>query len=215
MILSVGLREKKEEKTRKRIVDEALLLFKHNGYESTTMEAIAEAAEVSRATLYRYFPSKDLVLLDHLMFFFEGLPESFSSFAVDHPADEALVKAIFAVLKSQDENAEKILLVRSIIDKAPIPRARLFDLAYAQIDKMSRLLAEKLKLPKDDLRIELTVRIVHLIMGIAGDKWRAGGARRSAVAYARELIRICEERPIVWPINSTAGKSPKPRPHSR
>ena len=74
----MGLREKKEEKTRKRIVDEALLLFKHNGYEPTTMEAIAEAAEVSRATLYRYFPSKDLVLLDHFMIFFEGLPASFS-----------------------------------------------------------------------------------------------------------------------------------------
>ena len=211
---SVGLREKKEEKTRKRIVDEALLLFEHKGYEAVTMDAIAEAAEVSRATLYRYFPSKDLVLLDHFMIFFEGLPASFSKYAVDHSVDEALVKAIIAVFKSQDENSEKILLVRSIVDKAPVPRARLFDLAYVQIENMSRLLAEKLKLPKDDLRIELTVRIVHLITGVAGDRWRANGGRGSAVAYAKQVIKILESKHSIWPVTSTPGKVHKPHSYS-
>jgi AcrR family transcriptional regulator len=211
---SVSLRERKAAK-RKRIVDEGLRLFKRNGYEPTTMESIAEAAEVSPATLYRYFPSKDLILLDHFMTFFEGLPASFSKYAVDHPVDEALVKAVFAALRSTDENPEKALLVRSIVDRAPVPRARLFDLAYVQIEKMSRLLAEQLKLPKDDLRIELTVRMVHLITGVAGDRWRANGGRGSAVAYAKQVIKACEGHPIIWPVKSTRGNGRKPHSNSR
>jgi AcrR family transcriptional regulator len=62
----MGLREKKAKKTRERILEEALLLFKRDGYEQTSMEAIAEAAEVSPSTLYRYFLSKDLILLEPL-----------------------------------------------------------------------------------------------------------------------------------------------------
>lgn len=213
--LGVSLREKKEEK-RKRIVEEGLRLFKRNGYEATTMEAIAEAADVSPATLYRYFPSKDLVLLDHFSFYFEGLLTSFSKYAVDYPVEEALVRTIFAVLKSVDENSEKALLVRSIIDKAPIPRARLFDLGYDQVEKMSRLLAAKLKLPEDDPRVELTVRIVHLITGFAGDRWRAGGGKGSVIAHAKQVIKILENSPGIWPVSSTNGKGRrKPQSHSR
>lgn len=129
--------------------------------------------------------------------------------------DEALVNAIFAVLKSQDKSSEEILLVRSIVDKSPVPRARLFDLAYVQLEKVNRLLAEKLKLPKDDLRIELTVRMVHLITGVAGDRWRANGGRGSAVAYAKQVIKILEGNHSIWPVSSTRGKAPKPRSHSR
>lgn len=60
---SSGLRERKKARTRNAIHSHALRLFREQGYETTTMEHIAEAAEVSASTLFRYFPSKkDLVL---------------------------------------------------------------------------------------------------------------------------------------------------------
>jgi hypothetical protein len=149
------------------------------------------------------------------MFYFEGLPANFSRYAMDHPVGEALVMAIFAVLRSLDEDPEKVLLVRSIVDSSPVPRARLFDLAYIQLEKMSLLLAEKLKLPKDDLRIALTVHMVHAITGVASDRWRAGGGRRSVVAYAKQAIKILENSQGIWPVSSTKGKVRKRRPNSR
>jgi AcrR family transcriptional regulator len=60
-----GLRERKKAKTRAAIQHEALALFRHQGYETTTMEQIAERAEVAVSTVFRYFPAKeDLVLRD-------------------------------------------------------------------------------------------------------------------------------------------------------
>ena len=58
----MGLREVKAARTREHIVDVAIELFIAQGYDQTTMEQIAEKAEVAPSTLYRYFTSKDLLV---------------------------------------------------------------------------------------------------------------------------------------------------------
>lgn len=57
------LREKNKQKVTERIVAAAVELFNAQGYEQTTMDDIANKAEISRATLFNYFPSKDALLL--------------------------------------------------------------------------------------------------------------------------------------------------------
>ncbi len=59
----LGLRERKKLKTRAAIRREAFRLIEENGWANTTVEQIAEAAEVSPSTFFRYFPSKESVLL--------------------------------------------------------------------------------------------------------------------------------------------------------
>jgi AcrR family transcriptional regulator len=59
----LGLRERKKIKTRQAIRREAFRLIEENGYAATTVEQIAEAAEVSPSTFFRYFPAKEAVLL--------------------------------------------------------------------------------------------------------------------------------------------------------
>src|SRR5689334_21155437 len=62
-----GLRERKKARTRAAIREHALRLIRANGYQRTTVEKIAEAAEVSVSTFFRYFPSKeDVVLQDDM-----------------------------------------------------------------------------------------------------------------------------------------------------
>ncbi len=64
---ALGLRERKKAKMRAAIQRHALRLFREQGYEVTTVEQIAEAAEVSPSTFFRYFPTKeDVVLYDDL-----------------------------------------------------------------------------------------------------------------------------------------------------
>jgi len=197
----VGLREKKAEKTRKRILSEALQLFKRDGYEPTTMEGIAEAAEVSPSTLYRYFPSKDLILLEPLSFYLD-FTQAFSRHSANLPLDEALAEAILAWAKQQDLNAEEIFLVRTLIDQAPIPRARLWDLVYRKQRELNALLAEKLHLREDELQVVLSARLVFLMIGVVADQARASGGKFSSVAYVRRVMRMFEERKVVIPRNT-------------
>src|ERR1700688_1327203 len=56
-------REQKRQETLKRIGEKGLKLFIANGYERTTLEAIAAAAGISRRTFFYYFKSKEEVLL--------------------------------------------------------------------------------------------------------------------------------------------------------
>src|SRR6202043_2279418 len=63
MTAQAGLRERKKARTRASLREHALRLFREQGYQATTVEQIAEAAEVSPATFYRYFPTKEDVVL--------------------------------------------------------------------------------------------------------------------------------------------------------
>lgn len=58
----MGLRERKKQQMRRRLYETALDLFRQRGFEKARVIDVVEAAEVSEATFYNYFPTKDAVL---------------------------------------------------------------------------------------------------------------------------------------------------------
>ncbi|HEX4359859.1 MAG TPA: TetR family transcriptional regulator [Pseudonocardia sp.] len=88
-----SLRERKKARTRADLQRHALRLFRANGYAGTTVDEIAAAAEVSRATFFRYFPSKeDLVRYDDVD------PVMAAAFAAQ-PAGTPLFTAVRSALR--------------------------------------------------------------------------------------------------------------------
>ncbi|OWV77096.1 transcriptional regulator [Rhizobium sp. R339] len=79
-----GWREKKRRETLLRITDSALKLFASDGYEATTLDAIAEAAGISRRTFFYYFTSKEEILAAWQ----KGLPEAFRVAALAERTDQ-------------------------------------------------------------------------------------------------------------------------------
>ncbi|MGW4801977.1 TetR family transcriptional regulator, partial [Nonomuraea sp. NPDC004297] len=169
---TVGLRERKKEKTRLAIFDAALDLFLEQGYESTTVEQIAGAVEISPRTFFRYFTGKDhLVLLFHdqaeelMLEVLAGLPP-------DEPPFACLMRALRAVLAdvraAAPEHADRFMKLRRLLDEHP----RLFGQSVARGAETERHLAEAIAARRgvDPDRDQLT----HLIVGFAMSTMRVG-----------------------------------------
>jgi AcrR family transcriptional regulator len=58
-----GRRERRKLEVYRRIHQAAVMLFRRQGYEATTVEQIAERADVAKGTVFNYFPSKESLLL--------------------------------------------------------------------------------------------------------------------------------------------------------
>ena len=104
------LRERKKAKSRAVIQQQAMRLFTEKGYEATTAEQISEAAEVSPSTFFRYFPTKEDVVL------YDSLDPILLEAIRTQPAELSPIKAIMAAwLTSEDMRPEKAF---QLIDEA-------------------------------------------------------------------------------------------------
>ena len=84
-----GLRQRKREASRRKILQAAAAVFRRKGFEQARMEDIARRAEVSPGTLYNYFPSKDGLLLALVSLYREAATEACWKVVSDPPEDPA------------------------------------------------------------------------------------------------------------------------------
>ena len=135
--LPAGLRERKKAKTRAGIRKEAMRLFREHGYGETTVEQIAEAAEVSPSTFFRYFPTKeDVVLQDE---YDDLIVEAFRAQPPEMTPLQAMRAAISQVIgnlspRERAEEDERLQLSREV----PELRAARLD----ELIRTMRLVAE-------------------------------------------------------------------------
>jgi AcrR family transcriptional regulator len=137
-----GLRERKKARTRAAIREHALRLFREQGYQATTVEQIAEAAEVSPSTFFRYFATKeDVVLQDDFDLIqveaFEAQPASMSVIAAYRAAAAQMYHSL-----APDELArfrESVELTLTI----PEVRARALDEFAKAIDVTAEAIARR------------------------------------------------------------------------
>ncbi|AFL99209.1 MULTISPECIES: TetR/AcrR family transcriptional regulator [Desulfitobacterium] len=76
---TLNRRERKKEETKQSILTTAIQFFQTQGYDATTMEQIAEAVDISKVTLYNYFPSKELIVAE----FFQDMSHQFVDQVLD------------------------------------------------------------------------------------------------------------------------------------
>ncbi|MFF7250540.1 TetR family transcriptional regulator [Embleya sp. NPDC008237] len=145
-----GLRERKKLKTRQSIRREAYRLFAEHGYDATTVDEIAAAADVSRSTFFRYFPTKeDVVLTDEYN-------SVFGDVLATRPADEPIVAAIRHALTESlahvfTADRDELLYRNRMIFTIPALRARAMDELLRTQDEITALLAERTGRDPDDL----------------------------------------------------------------
>ncbi|MEV0779029.1 TetR/AcrR family transcriptional regulator [Streptomyces sp. NPDC050433] len=149
-----GLRERKKLKTRVAIREATYRLIAEQGYEATTVEQIAAAAEVSPSTVFRYFPTKeDIVLTDE---FDPVMETAIRARPADEPPLESLRsvlrQAITAVLADQpDELFQRSKLMLEI----PAVRARMTETMAETSLLLSRAVADRTGRDAGDLEVRV------------------------------------------------------------
>lgn len=162
-----GLRERKKWQTLQAIRREALRLFTEQGFADTTVEQIAEAAEVSPRTFYRYFGVKEAVLIsaDHsplIVAAFIAAPRDLTPIA----AYQYAVTEVFGSLSEEDRQAD--LVGQQLLYQVPEAQG----LIYAELIKLIGLITDALQHRQDEPTDEAERRvlagaIVGVIMGAA------------------------------------------------
>jgi AcrR family transcriptional regulator len=148
----LSLRERKKIKTRAAIQRHALRLFRERGYAQTTVEQIAAAAEVSPSTFFRYFPTKeDVVLRDD---YDELMLAAFHAQPADVPPIRALREAIAATIVDLSPEQREVERQRqTLINTVPEVRARLIDELGRTIQFLAEAVAARVGRQPDELAV--------------------------------------------------------------
>ncbi|MFJ5729559.1 TetR/AcrR family transcriptional regulator [Streptomyces paradoxus] len=154
----LGLRERKKIKTRHSIRQATYALIRQQGYESTTVEQIAERAEVSPSTVFRYFPTKeDIVLTDEYDPVIEDLLR-------ERPADEPVLESLrWAIRKAMtqaladnpDFGRDEMMLRVRLMAEVPAVRSRLLESMSVTGRLLCRALAERTGRDENDLEVRV------------------------------------------------------------
>jgi len=161
-----GLRERKKARTRAAIREHALRLFGEQGYQATTVEQIAAAAEVSPSTFFRYFPTKeDVVLQDDLdVRMLEALERQ--------PADLGPVAALRAATREAlnsfgPAELEQIHTTTALTLNVPEIRARAMDELARSIDAIAAALGKRVGRSPQDMAVRtLAGAVIGVIMSV-------------------------------------------------
>jgi AcrR family transcriptional regulator len=182
-----GLRERKKQKTRWAIQEHALRLFAEQGYEATTVEQIAAAAEISPSTFFRYFKTKeDVVVEDHwdplLIEAYRSAPSGLGPLAtLRHAIRESFAQADRTEL-------DKIMARMRLQWTVPALRARTLDGMLVSLDMIAGLLGER---AGRDARDPMVLTAAGAVMGVllsALVAWQEADSGEHLFAYMDEAL---------------------------
>lgn len=189
------LRARRHRTTKFEITEAGLRLFEAQGYDTVTMEDIAEAAGVSRRTLYRHFPTKDRILLDLPL---ESMAQ-WDQIVDELPADAApkvvIETAARAIAAWSDADGERIRTAWQIVAKTPALEPG-FLANPTWTERVVSVLTDQARGPAFDTRAAVVVAGAYLgAIDATMAHWAAGA--EGTIADAIETI--IDQLSPVWP----------------
>jgi AcrR family transcriptional regulator len=174
------------------IQTEALRLFTEQGYAQTTVEEIADAAAISPRTFFRYFPTKeDVVLWDE---YDPQVGELLAARPDDEPAAEsfrAIIRETLAGLLRRDP--DQLLTRVRLLSSVPELRARFLETQAGWLsssdnqgsEMAAAAFAHRHDVP-DDRQLRATVGALSAAVTIAIDEWQRDGGKS-------DLLRLFDQ----------------------
>jgi AcrR family transcriptional regulator len=170
---SSSLRERNRLRVRAAIVDSALDLFSARGFDQVTVSDVAHLADVSPATVARYFPTKESMLFPER----DVNVARLRSAVIARPRRESPWHALTSALTSQPpmsaDARTRMLRSRQAIARSTVLRGRAFELLDAWREGIADALLERGRIERGDARAIATVAVA--LLDEAAARWAAAG----------------------------------------
>jgi AcrR family transcriptional regulator len=171
----------------------ALRLFGERGFDAVTVDDIAAEADVSRRTFFRYFASKEDVLLADHHVQLARLREAMAA----RPADEAILtalrNALLSITGDFEERRERVILRGRIMRETPSLQARSLVHQKAWEDAMQQMVADRLGVdPVLDLRPGVVAATALAAMRVAFNNWLNAGATGDLIGMTAEALDLLD-----------------------
>jgi AcrR family transcriptional regulator len=188
-IAEPGLRARKRQQTRERLTRAAMALFLERGFEATTLDDIAAAADVSRRSFFHYFASKE----DVVFAWQEEISVALMAAVAARPAGESMLtaaeNAIAAMARQVDAN--EAIAMSCLKRDNPALRAR----DQVKYEKLEQALAEALSQRagiKENVKTKQEARLVAMIatgaMRVGQEVWTNEGAQEKPEASVKRIF---------------------------
>jgi AcrR family transcriptional regulator len=202
---SPGLRERKKQQTKERLITAALLLFRDRGYEGATVEAIAEQAEVSVTTFFRYFDSKEDVFLEGHRAIIDRVEAAIRERPPGVSVIAALRQTIVEILQAQPELEIRDEPQHKDLDAVPELRDRIRDHEEQIRGAIADAYAEQLGVPAGDMRPRLLAGAILSAVDSARSAWLEDRTDVSLGVYLVKALDVVEQMTVPVLLESPAG----------
>jgi len=186
-----GRREQKRLETLRRIAETGLKLFIAHGYEGTTLEAIAEAAGISRRTFFYYFKSKEEVLLAWQG---SGFAQALRPTLLDESPDQTpfvAVRNCLSKLAARYVTKDSIIVDR-LLRSTEALRARKQAHFVEMEEALFAALGELWPQPKRRIALRLVAMVSMGALRLAIESWRQDNGKRPLAKYLLENLAVLE-----------------------
>jgi AcrR family transcriptional regulator len=184
-----SLRERRRLRTRQTIQAQALRLFIAKGFQVTTIEEIAAAAEMAPRTFFRYFPTKEEVV------FWSEYPPMLAEFVARRPDDEPALEALhhgivegLAAVWDQDEERERMLERLRLAFRTPALHPRMRQQQAHWAAELAEILADRLDEHPDNLEVRIIAAAVAAAVWVAAEEWQAQDGRQELGALIDQAL---------------------------
>jgi AcrR family transcriptional regulator len=183
-----GRRERKKRRTRDDLMEQAARLFAEKGFDETTTEDIAEAADLSQRTFFRHFSSKEAVLYGDMA----ELRDRVRAALVERPADEPVIQAVRHAIMTLADNyvAERDHRFLQAKLAAAYPSVSAYSRAVVQADWEKALIdaiSERMKIdPLIDPRPEIVAGAAMSALRVSIRRWTASSGAEDLPAIVGE-----------------------------
>jgi AcrR family transcriptional regulator len=190
------LRERKKRRTRDALITAAWDLFHSRGYERTTVREITDAVEVSERTFFRYFASKEDLVLSPLTAASDAFIEQLRLRPTGERPVDALRNALHAaagllepgLLETQTDWETHRQAVKLIESTPQLMSAHLM-IAQQLTDALVEIVAEREHVdPLTDRRPRIIAAVFCALMTVAGQVWGGDGGIEALVKLADEYL---------------------------